>query len=138
MRSKQISRPDALGFSIVFAIVVAAVLIILMMAPAPPHGTSVDLVKTYSPLAMPAAGRKDALVVAVLRDGTVFFRTERFQPDRLAGRIRSASGMHTERKVYIMADARVRYGVVKETLRGVQDAGIQNVAFIVERRKVAP
>lgn len=134
MRSKRIGRPDALGFSAVFAIIVAVILIIGMMAPQPDPGVSVDLARAYSPVDMPAASRSDALIVFVLRDGTVFFRAGRLKPEALPKRIRAAIGMHTERKVYIKADARVRYAAVKQTLRGVQDAGIQNVAFLVEQR----
>jgi biopolymer transport protein ExbD len=40
-----------------------------------------------------------------------------------------------ERKVYIKADARTRYRNVTDVLDGVRAAGLENVAFIVEKRQ---
>jgi biopolymer transport protein TolR len=132
MRSRRISRPD---FAAIFVIMVTMILIVAMMAPEQPRNSSVDLAKTYSPVPMPTADRKDALVLAVLRDGATFFGSERVQADDLPPKIRTSIGFHTERKVYIKADARVRYGAVKEALGGVQGASIQDIAFIVEQAK---
>jgi len=86
---------------------------------------------------VPAAERADALMVAVFRDGTVFFSTEKVRPNGLKDKIRERLKQGAERKVYIKADARVHYGAVVEVLDGVRDAGIQNVAFIVDQRKPA-
>jgi len=131
-QGKRIRRPD---FSTVFAIVVTTILIVAMTAPEQPRNSSVDLAKTYSPVRMPAADRKDALLLAVLRDGTTFFGSEQVQVDDLPHKIHSSTGFHTGRNVYIKADARARYGAVKQALRGVQGADIQNIAFIVEQAK---
>ena len=132
-RSRRISRPD---FAAIFVIVVTMILIVAMMAPEQPRYSSVDMAKAYAPVAMPAADRTDALVLAILRDGITFFGSERIQLDDLPHKIHTSIGFHTERRVYIKADARVRYGAVKEALRGVQSAGIENVAFIVEQRRL--
>jgi biopolymer transport protein ExbD len=43
-----------------------------------------------------------------------------------------------EKKVYIKADANARYGAVVEVLNGVRDAGIQNIAFIVDDKRSDP
>jgi biopolymer transport protein ExbD len=135
MRSRQISRPDKMGFSVVFAIVIAAILIIGITVPEPIHRTAVDLPKAYSPTKMREADRADALVVVVMRDGTVFFGSEKLNPDSLADKVRQRLKPDVEKKVYIEADARVPYVAVVGVLKGVRDAGIQNVAFIVDTRK---
>ena len=135
MRSRRISRPDSLSFSVVFVVIVAAVLIIGMGSPAPTHPSAVDLARTHSPINMPAADREDALVLAIMRDGTIFFRSEKVKPEVLAEKIRSAIGMHTERKVYIKADAHVGYRWVKVAIDAIHDASIEHVAFVTEKQK---
>jgi biopolymer transport protein ExbD len=123
-----------LGFSAVFAIVVATLLIIEMTVPQPHPDFSMDLAKARSAVSMPAAVRRDALTLYIWRDGTVFLSDEKVQPNCLANKIRERLNNHAEKKVYIKADRLVRYGAVVEVLNGVRDAGIQNVAFIVYQR----
>jgi biopolymer transport protein ExbD len=40
-----------------------------------------------------------------------------------------------ERKVYIVADMRAKWGAVKIVLDGVRSAGILRVAFLVDQRR---
>jgi biopolymer transport protein TolR len=98
-------------------------------------GQSADLAQADHPISMPKAVREDAMVVAVMRDGKVFFGTDRIKPWNLPVKIRDSVSHGAERKVYIKADARAKYGAVKDVLDGVRSSGIEKIGFLVERRR---
>jgi len=84
---------------------------------------------------MPNADRFDAMLVAVRRDGKVYFgNTGITSLDQLPAAIRDGISHGAERKVYIRADSRARYGSVKDVLDGIGEAGVQEIAFLVEAR----
>jgi biopolymer transport protein TolR len=72
------------------------------------------------------------LEVAITRDGRVYFGHGAIALTNLSGAIREEVGHGAQRKVYIRADMRARYGGVKQVLDAVSAAGIENVAFLVE------
>ncbi len=99
-----------------------------------PRGISVDLAKVSNPTDMVGADREDALVVAITRDGDVWLVGDRIQLANLPAAIRERVSRGAERKVYIKADMRARYGRVAQILASVRTAGIERVAFIVDKR----
>jgi biopolymer transport protein TolR len=101
----------------------------------PHHGVGIDLPKVGHPSPLRAANREDAMTVAIMRDGKVFFRQNRLSVDQLPGKIRDGLREGAEKKVYIRADARAKYGRVKEALDGIRDAGIENVAFLADQKR---
>ena len=92
-------------------------------------GVDYSLVNHAKP--MPGALREDAMVVALSRDGSLFFGNNKVVPEDLPDFIRTASASGSERKIYFKADARAKYGDVKEALRQVSSSGIQDVAILV-------
>ena len=102
----------------------------------PHHGVGIDLPKVSHPSPLRAANREDAMTVAIMRDGKVFFRRDLLRVDQLPGKIRDGLREGAEKKVYIRADARAKYGSVKEALDGMRDAGIENVAFLADQRQI--
>jgi biopolymer transport protein ExbD/biopolymer transport protein TolR len=93
-----------------------------------------DLAKVAHAESMRAANREDALVVAVQRDGRVWLGYERIAPGQLPDRIHQGLRAGAERKVYIKADARAKYGRVREVLEAVQSSGVEKVGFLVYQR----
>jgi biopolymer transport protein TolR len=100
-----------------------------------PRNGSADLPKVDHPVLMRAANREDALVIAVQRTGDVWFGYERVPPPRLPDALRKGLSRGAERKVYIRADARVKYGRVIEVLAAVRSSGVEKVGFLVDQRK---
>ncbi len=83
---------------------------------------------------MPGALREDAMKVAIFRDGSVYFGTDRVDVANLQQKIvERLKDRDVERKVYIRADKRTRWCVVKSALDCVRSAGILRVAFIVNQ-----
>jgi biopolymer transport protein TolR len=118
------------------------VLVYMFMVPAVNEldrhrGVSLDMPKANYPISMRGADREDALMVATMRDDKVFFRTYQVTIEQLPARIRDGASQGAERKVYIRADARAKYGTVKEALDGAHAAGIEEIGFLVDQRRTA-
>lgn len=132
-----ICRIDVSAFAgIMFALVAMFVLpaTVVIDLPRDAAHISVDLAKVSNPTDMSGADREDALVVAITRDGQVWFATDHIAPENLPAAIRERVSRGAERRVYIKADMRARYGSVRQILARVRMAGIDKVAFIVDRR----
>src|SRR5215471_18625963 len=89
---------------------VMLVLLIIFMVVTPMISTSqIRLPKASNPLEMPDAAKEDALLVAVNRDGKVFFGNDQIRPADLTSKIKERMGTVPDRKVFVKADARVHY-----------------------------
>jgi biopolymer transport protein TolR len=122
-----------------FLSIQVALLAMFMALPMPYHDLpkrpSTDLAKVAHSVSMTAADREDAMIVAVMRTGDVYFLGDKIVPDQLDFKIRKALAMGAEKKVYINADARAKYGAVREVLKAVQSSGVERVGFLVEQKK---
>jgi biopolymer transport protein ExbD/biopolymer transport protein TolR len=87
---------------------------------------------------MPGALREDAMLVAVTRDGNIFFGTYQMQYRDLRLAIRDCVRQGSERKVYLKVDARAKYGDAALAIDQIRLAGIQNVAIITDQRQPTP
>jgi biopolymer transport protein TolR len=127
---------NTLQFASVMGIVVFVILLVFMTIPPHHPGTSVDLPKVFHPISMPNAQREDAMKVSVTRDGKVYFGTDQVDLISLQRKIAERLQDHSiERKVYVSADMRARWGAVKQALDGIRAAGILRVAFLTIQRK---
>jgi biopolymer transport protein TolR len=100
-----------------------------------PNGPSVDMAKVLHPKLMPRADREDAMVVAVTRNGTIYFRGDLTLPNQLPARIRKGLMDGADRVVFIKADSRTKYSNVKEVVDAVRATGVENIAFLVDKRQ---
>jgi biopolymer transport protein ExbD len=86
-------------------------------------------------VSMPGALREDVMLVSVTRDGQIYFGSDQIDSADLSGKIKNRlKDRGVERKVYINADLRARWGGVKQVLDVVRSAGILRVAFLVNQR----
>ncbi len=108
---------------------------------------AVQPVAEYSTYGLPKAAhgvtmagtlREDTLLVAVTRDSEIYFGSYRISPEHLSRGIREGLSQGAEHKVYIRADKRARYGTIKNVLDGVREAGVEQIAFLVDRRSDGP
>jgi biopolymer transport protein ExbD len=132
-RTRYLSLLDASGVAAIFAFFVA-----MYSVMSAPHGWSnhnVDLAPIAHPKPLPAAMKEDEITVVITRDGSLYFGHDRMPAKELPVLIRRAYEHGSERKVYLKADARVRYGEVKATLDLIREAGVQDVALMVEQTR---
>jgi biopolymer transport protein TolR len=126
-------RIEVSGF---VTIMVVLLVTVMVTTEGPHHGISADLPKIGHPIPMLRANREDALKIVIFRDGTIYFGHQRiFAAAELPAKIQEGLRRGAEKKVYISADARVRYRTVLEVLDGVGSAGVENIAFVAGERK---
>jgi biopolymer transport protein ExbD/biopolymer transport protein TolR len=115
-------------------VMLVLLIIFMVITPMLQHGMSVDLAQTNNPVQMPDADREDSLLVAITRDGKVFFGTDQITPDQLTTKVKDRLANKAEKKIYIKADARAKYGSVVEVVDDVRSAGVDQVGLLTERR----
>jgi len=117
-------------------VMLVLLIIFMVITPLLQPGKEVELAKTDNPVQMPDADREDSLLVAITRDGKVFFGTDQITPDQLTTKVKDRLANKVEKKVYIKADARAKYGSVVEVVDDVRSAGVDQVGLLTERRTV--
>jgi biopolymer transport protein TolR len=140
--ARLICRIDVTAFAAVMFALVGMFLLPAMVVVDSPRDAwhvGVDTPKASNSTELRGADREDALLVAITRDGQVWFDRDRITGDKdLSAAIRDRVSRGAERKVYIRADMRARYGLVLRVLNIVRTAGIENVAFLVHERNSHP
>jgi biopolymer transport protein ExbD/biopolymer transport protein TolR len=116
-------------------VMLVLLIIFMVITPMLQKGVSVDLAKTNNPVQMPDADKEDALLVAVTRDGKVFFGSDQIAPDQLTNKIKDKLAARTDKRVFVRADARAKYGTVTEVEDNVRSAGVDQLGLLTEQRK---
>lgn len=100
---------------------------------------TIDLPKLRHPQSMARAEREDALMVAIFQTGDIYFGNDKIAADQLSDkihdRLRAAGG---ERKVYIRADGRAKWGRVGEVIDQVRAAGVPEVGLLADQARSRP
>lgn len=122
-----------------FAAVMLVLLVIVMIAEsAPSHTYGADLPHVSHTVPMPGALRENVMLVTVMRDGSVYFGSERVLPTALTSKILDRlEDRGVERKVYVRADGRAWYRTVKDVLNGVRGAGIEKIGFLLDQPTIS-
>ena len=122
-------------FPMVGAAVMVLIVVMIAEGSVPHHGWPLDLALASSAVSEPKAIRENAMIVMVSRDGVVFFRNVKIAPEELPARIREAIRSGSEKRVYLRADSRAKYGDVKAVVGLIDEAGVSDVTFLVEKRR---
>jgi biopolymer transport protein ExbD/biopolymer transport protein TolR len=81
------------------------------------------------------ADKEDALQVAITRDDKVFFGTDPINPDDLTQKIKDRLGNRTDKRVFLKADARAKFGWVVQVVDDVRAAGVDQLGLLTEQKK---
>ena len=114
--------------------VMLVLLIIFMVVTPMIHGAHIRMAATNNPIAMPDAGRADALIVSVMRDGKIFFDTQYVTNEELTQKIKDRLPSAADRTVFVRADTRVHYGIVANIVDGVRSAGVDQLGLLTEKK----
>jgi biopolymer transport protein TolR len=107
----------------------------MVITPMLQKGVQVDLAKVNAPTQMPDADKEDALVVAVKRNGDIFFGNDLIQLDALSNKIKDRIANRTSKIVYVRADARAKYKFVVDVVDNVRSAGVDDLGLLTEQKK---
>jgi biopolymer transport protein TolR len=116
-------------------VMLVLLIIFMVITPMLQKGINVDLAKTNNPVQMPDADKEDALLVAVTRDGKVFFGTDQTTADALAGKVKDRLANRVDKRVFVRADARAKYGTVVDVVDNVRAAGVDQLGLLTEQRR---
>jgi len=114
-------------------VMLVLLIIFMVITPMLSKGVSVELVKTRNPIAMQAADKSDAVVVAVSRDGKTFLNTTQMPAADLAPKVKDLLANRLDKMVFIKGDQRAKYEVVLEVVQNLQAAGVDQVGLLTEQ-----
>lgn len=116
-------------------VMLVLLIIFMVITPMLSKGQTVDLVQTKNPIAMAAADKEDAIVVAVTRDGRVWLSPGNSQlpPDQLPQKVKDLLTNRMDKTCYIKSDRRARYERVVDVVDQLRAAGVDQLGLLVEQ-----
>jgi biopolymer transport protein TolR len=116
-------------------VMLVLLIIFMVITPMLQKGTIVEMAKTNNPVQMPDADKEDALLVAVNRDGKVFFDSQIVSPEQLTEKVKERVSTRANKQVFVRADARARYKWVVEVVDDVRSAGVDQLGLLTEQKQ---
>jgi len=116
-------------------VMLVLLIIFMVITPMLQKGVSVDMAKTNNPIQMPDADKEDSLLVSIMRDGTIFFGSDKVTADVLANKVKDRLANKADKRVFVKADARTKYKNVVEVVDNVRSAGVDQLGLLTEQRK---
>jgi biopolymer transport protein TolR len=119
-------------------VMLVLLIIFMVITPMLQKGVSVDMAKVNNPTPMPDADKEDALLIVVMRDGRIFFGTDRVNADDLTNKVKDRLADKVDKRVFIRADSRAKYGAVVDVVDNVRSAGVDDVGLLTEQKHEGP
>jgi biopolymer transport protein ExbD/biopolymer transport protein TolR len=116
-------------------VMLVLLIIFMVITPMLQRGQSVDLAKTANPIQMPDADKEDALLVAVMKDGRIYFDTQQVGPEELTNKVKERLQNRVDKRVFVKADARAKYKAVVEVVDNVRSAGVDQLGLLTEQKR---
>ena len=116
-------------------VMLVLLIIFMVVTPMLQKGISVDMAKVNNPEQMPDADKEDALLVSITRDNKVYFGSEQIQVDNLTGKVKDRLANKADKRVYVKADMRTRFGGVVQVVDAVRAAGVDDLGLLTDQKK---
>jgi biopolymer transport protein TolR len=117
-------------------VMLVLLIIFMVITPMLQKGVQVDLAKVNNPTEMKDADKEDALVVAINRQGDVFFGKDLVRDTtQLTNKIKDRIANKTDKTVYVRADQRAKYKAVVDVVDNVRAAGVDDLGLLTEQKK---
>jgi len=119
-------------------VMLVLLIIFMVVTPMLQKGVSVDMAKVNNPEQMPDADKEDALLVSITRDGMVYLGSDRIDVDTLTNKVKDRLANKPDKRVYVKADMRTRFGGVVSVVDSVLAAGVDDLGLLTDQKKAAP
>ena len=120
-------------------VMLVLLIIFMVITPMLQNKVAIDMAKVDNAVAMPDADKEDALLVAITRDNKIFFGSDQVSgADQLTHLVKDRLASRTDKRVFIKADARTKYGNVVDVVDNVRAAGVDQLGLLTEQRKTGP
>ena len=114
-------------------VMLVILIIFMVITPMLTKGQSVEMVRTKNPIAMQAADKTDAVIVAVTRDGKTYIGNNQVPADQMAPKVKDLLTNRVDKEVFMRADARARYEKVVEVVNNLRAAGVDQLGLLTEQ-----
>jgi biopolymer transport protein TolR len=117
---------------------VMLVLLIIFMITTPllQSGITVNLPKAKNPLDAPEADSKEAVVVAINREGKLYLAKKQIsEQDLYDFLLKKFSGGEINRTIFLKGDTALPYGKVVQLVNGCRRAGVDRIGLMAEKER---
>jgi biopolymer transport protein ExbD/biopolymer transport protein TolR len=106
----------------------------MVITPMLTKGVQVEKVKAKNAIAMQAADKEDAILVAISRDGRIYLSPGNKQVEAadLPDKVRDLLTNRLDKTVYIKADKRAKYEGVEDVIDNLRAAGVSDLGLLTE------
>jgi len=117
-------------------VMLVLLIIFMVITPMLTKGQTVEMVRSKNAVAMQNADKEDAILVSIVRDGSVFLSpgNRRVTVDELPPRVQDLLTNRLDKTVYIKADQRAKYQVVEDAVDNLRAAGVDQLGLLTEQR----
>jgi biopolymer transport protein TolR len=117
-------------------IMLVLLIIFMITTPLLQTGITVNLPKAKNPLDAPEADSKEAVVIAVNREGRLFLAKKQIgEQDLYEFLLKRFSSGEINRTIFLKADTSLAYGRVVEIVNGCRKAGVERIGLMAEKEK---
>jgi biopolymer transport protein ExbD len=114
-------------------VMLVILIIFMVITPMLSKGVSVDMVRTKNPIAMQAADKTDAVIVAVTRDGKSYLGSNQVAAEDMAPKVKDLLANRIDHMVFLRADSRARYEKVVDVVDNLRAAGVDQLGLLTEQ-----
>ena len=117
-------------------IMLVLLIIFMITTPLLQTGITVNLPKARNPLDAPEADSKDAVVVALNREGRIYLaKTPVSETELLDALAKKFSGGEINKTIFLKADSAVAYGRVVQIVDSCRRTGVERIGLMAEKEK---
>ena len=119
-------------------VMLVLLIIFMVVTPMLQKGISVDMAPVNNPEQMPDADKEDALLVSITKDGKVYFGSDQITVDSLTQKVKDRLANKQDKRVYVKADMRTRFGYLVQVVDDVRAAGVDDLGLLTEQKHAGP
>ncbi|MGH9406974.1 MAG: ExbD/TolR family protein [Terriglobia bacterium] len=119
-------------------VMLVLLIIFMVITPMLQHDVTVTMVKSKNAVEMDAANKTDAAVIAITRDGTIYFHKDRITENDVTSRVKDELATSTDKTVFLRCDVRAKYGEVESVVDDIRNAGVEDLAFLTQQYEAEP
>jgi len=116
-------------------IMLVLLIIFMITTPLLQTGVTVNLPKAKNPLDAPEADSKDAIVVALTREGRIYLQKTPISEDELIKYVTDRLTGEINKTMFLKADQSVAYGRVVQIVNQCRKAGVERIGLMAEKEK---
>ena len=116
-------------------IMLVLLIIFMITTPLLQTGVTVNLPKAKNPLDAPEADSKDAIVVALTREGRIYLQKTPITEDEMIKYVTDRLTGEINKTMFLKADQSVSYGRVVQIVNQCRKAGVERIGLMAEKEK---